>query len=489
MIRVVAASLCLVTLLAAEELATLEWNAAAVTSVVFNADFAESEALARFYAEQRGIRAERVVGLHASKEEAITRDAFNSTIRDPLLVALPADTQVVTIIHGVPSKIMRQQENPKPSREDEASVDSELACLRMTKQDLAGTRPNPFFNKVGRFNDLLDTDGMLLVGRLDAATPDIVRRMITDAIAIEKIGLRGRAVIDLALKPGAYEEGDEWLRRSALLYKTHGIPCYVDRYQPVLREGWPLPDTALYFGWYTDPVAGAFKPDTFQFKRGAVVCHLHSFSASIIRTTTQNWAGPLLAHGATATLGNVWEPYLSLTVHFDIFNDRLLKGATLAEAAWCATPGLSWMNVVLGDPLYRPFANTALGVDRDYSIYKGIVEQHIDDKDTSELKREVLEAARTRNSPQLIEFLALLASQESKSAEAISLLQHARSLFTNPADRLRTIIYEVEILRRDNDRKQAAEALELLKRTATDEAMKPVEGYALVLALIKEMGG
>jgi uncharacterized protein (TIGR03790 family) len=489
MTRAFVASLALITSVAAQEVATPEWDPVATTSIIFNADFPESEALATFYAQQRGISPQRLIALHASKEEAITREAFNATIRDPLLSQLSPDTQVLAIIHGVPSKIMRQQENPKPSREDEASVDSELACLRMSIHELAGTRPNPFFNKPARFSELQDADGMLLVGRLDAATPDIVRRMITDAIAVEKIGLRGRAVIDLALKPGAYEEGDEWLRRSALLYKTHGIPCYVDRYQPVLREGWPLPDTALYFGWYTDPVAGVFKPESFQFKRGAVVCHLHSFSASIIRTTTQNWAGPLLAHGATATLGNVWEPYLSLTVHFDIFNDRLLKGAPLAEAAWCATPGLSWMNVVLGDPLYRPFANSALGVDRDYAIYKGIAEQHAEDADSRELKREVLEAARTRNSPQLIEFLALLSSQESKPVEAIGLLQHARSLYSNAADRLRTIIYEVELLRRDNDRKQIAEALALLQRAAADEVMKSADGYALVLALIKEIGG
>jgi hypothetical protein len=139
--------------------------------------------------------------------------------------------------------------------------------------------------------------------------------------------------------------------------------------------------------------------------------------------------------------------------------------------------------------LYRPFANSALGVDRDYAIYKGIAEQHADDQDSRELKREVLEAARTRNSPQLIEFLALLSSQESKPAEAIGLLQHARSLYTTASDRLRTIIYEVEILRRDNDRQKNAEALALLQRTAADETMKLVDGYALVLALIKEIGG
>jgi uncharacterized protein (TIGR03790 family) len=482
------ALLLLFTVTAAAQDST-DWDAAAVTCVVFNADFTDSERLAHFYAEQRGIRPSNVFALHCSHEEAVSREAFDETIRKPLLNLLPPSTAILALIHGVPCKITRQKENPQAAREDESSVDSELTCLRMEASELAGSRPNPFFNKKTRFHQLKDAGGMMLVARLDAASPSTVQRMIEDSVAVEKIGLRGRAVIDLALKPGAYQEGDEWLRRTALSYKSHGIPSYVDRYEPVIRESWPLPDTALYFGWYVDAIAGAIKSPTFKFKRGAVACHLYSFSAGVIRTTTQNWVGPLLDHGAAATLGNVWEPYLSLTAHFDVFNERLLKGATLAEAAWCATPTLSWMNVVIGDPLYRPFAATALGVDRDYAIFNAMAEQHASDDDSRALKREVLEAARTRNSPQLIEFLALLSSQESKTAEAISLLQHARSLYSNAADRFRTVVYEVELLRRERDAKRDKEALALLKRVESDDSYKGAFEPTLLASLIKELGG
>ena len=70
-----------------------------------------------------------------------------------------------------------------------------------------------------------------------------------------------------------------------------------------------------------------------------------------------NWVAPLLSKGAAASLGNVYEPYLQLTTHLDIFNDRLLHGFTFAESAYMATRALSWMNVAVGDPLYRPYAN------------------------------------------------------------------------------------------------------------------------------------
>ena len=55
-------------------------------------------------------------------------------------------------------------------------------------------------------------------------------------------------------------------------------------------------------------------------------------------------------------LGNVYEPYLSLTTHFDTFADRLLKGYTIAESAAMGSQGISWMTLIVGDPLYRPFA-------------------------------------------------------------------------------------------------------------------------------------
>ena len=488
------------------------WDAAAATAVVFNRDFPESAALAEEYARLRGIPDERLIALSCSKEEAISREAFLETIAEPLRgifierdwwklqlrdllepasakmkrvpVVVQARVSILVLMHGVPSKIIRQRENPKQAEEDEASVDSELACLGLPGVRLAGGVPNPYFNQSERFNAVPAAQGMLLVTRLDAASPTTVRRMMDDAVAVEAIGLRGRAVIDLALKKGAYEQGDEWLRRTTQSYRAFGIPTLVDRSEPILRDAWPLPDTALYFGWYTGEIAGALKPTAFRFKRGAVACHLHSFSASIIRTSTQAWVGPLLDHGAAVTMGNVWEPYLSMTIHFDVFNDRLLKGWTVAEAAWCATPVLSWMNVVLGDPLYRPFAHSSMGDDqeRDYSLLQALAKRHAGDNSTAALKREVLKLGQDRTNPHLIELLALLSSQEGKTEEAIGLLEHARTLYKDDNDRLRTALYQADLMRQDKPA-----ALALLRQCAGDDTLKNAKSYALLNALIAEL--
>ncbi|MDB6075743.1 MAG: hypothetical protein JWO89_3383, partial [Verrucomicrobiaceae bacterium] len=465
-------------LLRAEAATLPDWNAAAATVVVFNPAFPESELLARYYATARGIAADRVIGIKTVQAEAISREGYDEQVGGPLKRVFedrhwwePATRiSIVVLMHGMPSKIIRQHEKPRQSQEDEASVDSELCLLGVTSHRLPGALPNPYFGRKERFNTLPGSQGMLLVCRLDAASPATVRRMIDDSIAVEQKGLLGRAVIDLALKKGAYDEGDEWLRRSTKTYRTHGIPVLVDRNEAVLREDWPLPDTALYFGWYTGEIAGALKTSTFRFKQGAVACHLHSFSASTIRTGTQAWVGPILEHGAAATMGNVWEPYLSLTIHFDVLNERLLEGYTLAEAAWSATPGLSWQNVVLGDPLYRPFKQASMGTgnDREYSLYKALVKKHSSNGDSRALKDDLLKMAQSRGSARLLEMLAMLSSVEGKAGEAVEILNHARSMEATPEDRLRLVLTEVQLLRQNHDKAGDTEALALLKKTAED---------------------
>ena len=115
-----------------------------------------------------------------------------------------------------------------------------------------------------------------------------------------------------------------------------------------------MKEAALYYGWYNEQPAGPFTRSSFKFQRGAVAYHLHSFSAVTVRDPIHQWVGPLLDRGAAATMGNVYEPFLGLTPRIDIFNARLLDGFTFGEAAYMASPALSWMTTVVGDPLYRP---------------------------------------------------------------------------------------------------------------------------------------
>ncbi|WP_395751511.1 TIGR03790 family protein [Prosthecobacter sp.] len=495
-----------------------EWDAGSETAVIFNPDFPGSAELAAYYATRRHIPKERVIGLRCSKEDSISRGEFEAQLRGPLLqlfesrhwwsadsplpdkarkgsgTAAPmapfSKVRVLVLMRGLPFQIRRAAQKPKQSQEDEASVDSELTALGLTSPPIQGGLRNPYFEQASRFPHAQNTAGLLIVGRLDGPDDSTVRRMIDDAISAEETGLLGRAVIDLAQKSGVYQDGEEWLTSSAESFRRAGIPVYIDRSAEVLREAWPLPDTILYFGWYTDHITGALASPSFRFKTGAIACHLHSFSASSLRSTDKFWAGPLLSHGAAVTFGNVHEPYLALTMHFDIFNKRLLEGFTVGEAAWNATPALSWMNVVLGDPLYRPFGRgigTKLGEgpDRDYALYQGMVLRLAGEPD-GHIKSALTEFAEKRQRPRLLELTALLASLQSKLPQALDLLEHAESTTQDSAELLRLRLYRAEMLRRGE---KADAARSLLRDVLKDDHFKEQPARAAAESLLKDMGG
>jgi uncharacterized protein (TIGR03790 family) len=361
--------------------------------VVYNSNDPDSQGLARYYAAERKIPDERVLAIAAPITEEITRAQYDDTIRSPivaylgqkgwmartprrvqvgdrfldLLVATHNDIWAIVLMRGVPLKIA-----PDPSDQDgmelnpelatnAAAVDSELALLPVFGLPKGGYVPNIFFDNqvagIKRVGPELARN-MILVTRLDGPRPSDVRRMIADTIYAEKNRLAGLAVIDsrgLTDVKDGYTSGDIWLRgaRDALVHD--GWDVKFDDKPDVLPATDPCNRVALYLGWYHDGAIGPWVTPPDRFVPGAIAYHLHSFSAGTVRSPTGGWVGPLIAHGADATMGMVYEPYLALTPHEDIFVRRLLQGDYFAEAAYASERGLSWMLTVVGDPLYRPF--------------------------------------------------------------------------------------------------------------------------------------
>ena len=362
-------------------------NLAATSVVVFNAADPLSRDLADYYAGKRGVPAEQVVGLRCSVEEEISRQEYDDTIAGPLRAVFDErgwwrrapgkpgheaeggvtrnQMRFLVLMRGVPLRI-KQTANypgdgtdlPSPLRDQNgASVDSELAVLGLYTRSISGFLPNPYFRSYSRFPDPRCPAGMMLAGRLDGPTGATVRRVIDDSLAAEKNGLWGRCYLDrrgIAPKSGPLAEGDQWLTDLLKNTAPYLLPTVDDNLPAMYGASYPLNNAALYLGWYSEQPAGPFVRPDFRFQPGAVACHIHSFSATSVRDPVKWWVGPLLEKGAAAVLGNVYEPYLALTTHLDVFTERLAEGRTLAESAYAAQPGLSWMNTVVGDPLYRP---------------------------------------------------------------------------------------------------------------------------------------
>lgn len=488
-----------------------DWDAAAETVVVYNSVHPDSKELAEYYAERRGIPVERLVGIECTREDSISRAEFENSVRQPLLKVFESrgfwrvkpstklapgpmveatKVRVLVLMHGVPFQIRRDQPEPTPATEDESSVDSELALLGQPSRGAAGAVSNPYHQQTMRFHQFSGGLGILLVGRLDGPSPDVVKRMINDAIAVEESGLLGRAVIDMAKKDGAYAQGETWLGEATALFQERGVPVWVDRQTDLIRSDWPLLDTIFYFGWYASDVDGAMKSAAFRFRRGAVACHIHSYSAGVLRSADRGWVGPLLNHGATAALGNVYEPYLAMTVHPDLLAKRLMDGFTLAEAAWGATPVLSWMSVVVGDPLYRPYAKgpgsrLGEGRDRDYALFQGLHLNESSEGDAESMLMRLKGLATSRGNGHLFELAALLADSHERTPDALRMVESAELLASVPSEQLRLRLYRARWLLTAG---RQAEARTLVQETLNDPIYAGVPAKDAFRGLLGELG-
>jgi len=242
-----------------------------------------------------------------------------------------------------------------------AAVDSELTLILAGPYQTVGWLPNPFNLRFDRLPVISQVRARtLMVGRLDGPTPAIARRLVDDALAVEKTGLKGVFYIDargLKGEPavGNYVWFDQHLVHLYDLVKQHSdLKVVLDR-KPELFPPGSCPDAALYCGWYS---LAKYVP-AFKWNQGAVGYHVASSEATTLRKPGSNvWCKRLLEEGVAATLGPVAEPYLASFPLPDQFFPLLMTGKpTLLEIYFLTVPQVSWEQILIGDPLYNPFNN------------------------------------------------------------------------------------------------------------------------------------
>ncbi len=482
---------------------------AAATLVIYNSNDKDSGELARFYAEKRGIAKERVLGLKCAKTEEISRDDYDRTIAEPLRRAMTANfwwkqrepnnplgpveankIRFIALMRGMPLKIAERPKYPGDSQNgpppvgivNAAAVDSELSVLGLNSRQISGALVNPYFRGFASMEDFRHPE-VMLVCRLDGPTPEIVRRMITDSLAAEQEGLAGFAYVDARnIADEGYTEGDKWLYDLAKEARRRGTPVVLDNGPELFPENYPMQQAALYFGWYTTTAAGPFVRPDFRFARGAVAVHIHSFSGSTVRDPIQNWVAPLLAAGAAATLGNVYEPYLTLTPHLDVFHARLRAGFNFAESAYMSLRALSWMTTIVGDPLYRPYKGVLnleeLPVKGEWAEYRKGAQLWLS-TDRARGDAFLREAGKRLKSGVIMEGLGLLQVSVDDTAAALASFALAREYYGKTEDAMRVAVHEIFILRAA---KRHIEAMTIAHGTANDVPKSPAGELLKALA-------
>ena len=376
-------------------------------AVVYNSALPESRQVAEHYGALRQVPANQIYGFFLPTNETMSRSEFTEELQKPLVdrlvaagvwrfgkvtirgtngAAVRVEDRVVeskiryaVLCYGVPVKIapdltldeiegklMRSE-----LRRNEAAVDSELAWLPISHVaiPLAGPLPNGYYLCTNRMA-LNPTNGILLVARLDGPSAQIASNLVDKAMAAENRGLWGRAYFDARgiKNSDPYYLGDHWMLQGAEICRNLGFDTTTDTNADTWPVSFPMDHIGIYAGWYSAGADGPFTLPQVEFMPGAFAYHLHSFSAGTLRSASFNWCGPLLAKGATCTMGCVYEPYLALTPNVAFFLNAWGMGYTFGEAAWTAQPALSWQTTVIGDPLYQPFNRSP--VETHAKLYK-----------------------------------------------------------------------------------------------------------------------
>jgi uncharacterized protein (TIGR03790 family) len=240
------------------------------------------------------------------------------------------------------------------------AVDSEIALVMENRYSPQWV-PNKHF--VGFRGKVIENmpQKVLLVSRLDGPSDSIVRRIIDDSIEVEKAGLSGKAYFDArwpdkdSKNPSYFQVYDRLIHDAARVVEKSGkMAVVLDEQERVFQPG-EAPDAALYCGWYS---LGRYV-DAFTWAKGAVGFHAASSECTTLRNRTSTvWCKSMLEKGVAATLGPVAEPYLQSFPLPDVFFGCLVDGRpTLAECYAVSNPFWAWRMVLIGDPLYRPFAH------------------------------------------------------------------------------------------------------------------------------------
>jgi uncharacterized protein (TIGR03790 family) len=502
--------------------------------VVYNSRVPESRGVAEHYAKARNVPQTQVFGFELPATEDMSRPEFQDSLQKPLAGALaekqlwriaesppsPATNEAgrverrvveskiryLVLCHGVPLRILpdlavnEDTEKLRPElRRNEAAVDSELALLPLLVQKLplAGPLRNPLYTGTNAawFHP---TNGVLMVARLDGPTPEIARGLVDKALSAETNGLWGRAYFDTrGITDGNYKLGDDWIRNASEIARRLGFETVTDTNANTFPAGFPMSHIAFYMGWYEADFSGPFRQPAMEFMPGAFAYHLHSGSAATVRSPTNNWVGPLLARGAAATMGCVFEPYLAGTPDLAVFAGRFLfEGFSFGESACAAQPALSWQTTVVGDPLYRPGAKNpdvlAQALQQrqspllDWGYVRMLNANVANGKPLATVVTFLEELAATKRSSVLSEKLADFYSTQGKPSSAAFAWRRALDLGPSPQQKLRLLLTLGEKLGALERAAEAAAAYERLLRDFPDYPDK-LSVYRRLLPLARKL--
>lgn len=332
--------------------------------VVMNESDTDSVRIAGYYLQKRKISRDQLVGIKTTNNDNISPDKYKAEIEAPIRAALAKNKNIdfIVLTKGIPLRLID---------EGGYSVDATLAAMNMkfepigqtpgkfgiteTDVDSAYKRcQNPYYGSMEPFSS--QKYGMYLVTRLIGYTVEDCYHLIDNSLNATE----SKAPILLDSQPkfqpgSAYWEMEQTLNKANQKLSAKGLNIYYEKTEAFSNGHEPL---AGYASWGSND--SNYDPQAYhelKFVPGAIAETFVSTSARTFTPTKggQSLIADLIHQGVTGVKGYVSEPFTFALCRSDILFDRYTSGFNLAESFYAATPLVKWKDMVVGDPLCRPY--------------------------------------------------------------------------------------------------------------------------------------
>lgn len=323
--------------------------------VVANSNIIQSTQLAQTYMNGRHIPAANLVSVALTSDPSVyslTQSDLQTKLFTPVANAIKAlhnaGTRIdfVVLVYGVPYLVNNGTFSGY-------SVDGILTQATGTFPAFGGLG-NPYYFSSSAFSS--DVYHMVLVTRLDGRSTTDVTGLITQGLAADGTRPHGEFFFDLDPdRTGAYDTFNQAMKLAAQNLAAAGFDSQFDDTTTFVNPGHPLEG---YASWGSnDYHYSAAVYHALTFVAGGIAETAVSTSASNIRTPGggQSQIADLIHQGVTGVHGDVTEPFLSAIPDPPTVFGAYTSGRTLAESFYAGLSIIVWKEIVIGDPLCRPY--------------------------------------------------------------------------------------------------------------------------------------
>lgn len=331
---------------------------AAKVLVVINSDSVESQQIGSYYVKKRGVPPKNVAWISCPETDEISMVSYKEKIENPVRAAIAKSgnrIDYIVLTRGTPIRISSGGYSVDGHL---VAMDTQIPAIQSVEnEDQIKRAVNPYVGKTEPFSHA--KFGIYLVCRLTGYNADDARRLVDNALAAKPE--KGPFFFDEAdnRKSEGYGELQKLMDVGADSLTKSGYQVQIDRTVPFIAPSEPL---AGYCSWGSND--GAYDRGTYmklKFKPGALAETFVSTSGRTFdRKTLQTDGGQsniadLIEQGVTGIKGYVSEPYTFALARPDILWARYTSGMNLAESFYSASLVVRWKDLVIGDPLCRPY--------------------------------------------------------------------------------------------------------------------------------------